>query len=284
MPFRDLNNTTTDYQIDMCGAALALAAAGVPIFPCHMPILGDGRVRCSCNKPNCEHIGKHPAAHRGHLDATTDRDRITHWWRWERNIGIATGAVSGIDVIDVDPRHNGHRTLAELEARYGALPLTRRARSGGGGPHIYLRHTAGLRSNSGRLGSGIDVKSDGGYVIAPPSLHASGVRYEWTSVGPIAPAPTWLAERFAERRGGSAVAPPERWRELYLAGAAEGQRNDAIARMTGYLLRRGLDPVMVFEIIKEWNRSRFQPPLDEDEVTRTVASICGTVMKRMGER
>ncbi len=105
---------------------------------------------------------------------------VAAWWRLDdTGIGIITGALSGIVVVDVDDRSGGQDSLAAYEAEHGPLPATVTARTGGGGLHLYFRHPGGRVPNAAGISPGIDIRGDGGYVVAPPSMHASGRRYEW---------------------------------------------------------------------------------------------------------
>ena len=110
----------------------------------------------------------------GVYSATLDEATIGKWWDWDKppNIGIACGAVSGIVVLDVDPRHGGERSLADLVRVYGELPETLVVRTGrgDGGRHYYYLHP-GRRVGNRALAAGIDVRGDGAYIVAPPSLH-----------------------------------------------------------------------------------------------------------------
>jgi hypothetical protein len=155
--------------------ALNCARRKFKVFPVHTPICG----ACSCGDPDCEKIGKHPRTKNGLNDATTDRTTIRAWWqKWpDANIGLACG--NGFFVVDVDPRHGGFESLAKLEDEHGSLPVTLTANSGGGGKHFFFRSNG--NQIKGRIGMlpGIDIKSAGGYVVAAPSLHASGKRYSW---------------------------------------------------------------------------------------------------------
>jgi putative DNA primase/helicase len=163
-------------------AALECASRGWHVFPCHTIVDGT----CSCGHADCENAGKHPKTRHGLKDATVDRSQIERWWRHNErvpsNLAIATGMQSKLVVIDVDPRNGGDETLAALEAELGPLPRICTVRTGGGGIHIYLRHPCDDRMPS-RNGwrKGIDIKADGGYVIAPPSVHKDGRCYEWNS-------------------------------------------------------------------------------------------------------
>jgi hypothetical protein len=102
----------------------------------------------------------------------------------DTGIAVRTGAESGLVVLDVDPQHGGDDTLAELLAAHGVLPITVECFTGGGGRHIYFRHPGGeVRNSAGKVGPGLDIRGDGGYVVAPPSPHPSGRRYEWSVDG-----------------------------------------------------------------------------------------------------
>jgi hypothetical protein len=121
------------------------------------------------------------------------------WFRRspEDNVSIVTGALSGLVVIDVDPRHGGNESLKELESAHGALPETMESVTGGGGRHLYFRHPGGSVHNRTNIEPGIDLRGDGGCIVAPPSIHPSGKRYRWKKghgPGEIAPAPLpdWL--------------------------------------------------------------------------------------------
>lgn len=192
-------------------AALAYARRGWPVFPCHHPVPGG----CSCRSPGCASAAKHPRTKRGLHDATTHPEVIARWWRaWPRaNVAIRTGAgraagARGLVVLDVDPLHGGEASLDRLLATHGPLPSTRVVRTGNDGVHLYFCHPGGTVANSAgtRLGPGLDVRGDGGYVIAPPSMHATGATYRWGTIRDLAPVPPWLCDLLAapkyERRPG----------------------------------------------------------------------------------
>jgi hypothetical protein len=169
-------------------AALAYAAAGWPVLPLHTPVRGAG---CSCRTAGCARAGKHPRTPHGLSDATTHREQLTAWWRrWpDANVGIRTGHLV---VLDIDGPA-GVLALSELEAAHAQLPTTRRAQTRRG-QHMYF-HAGGhvIACSAARLAPGIDVRGNGGYIVAPPSLHSSGQRYRWINSDDVAPLPRWLA-------------------------------------------------------------------------------------------
>jgi len=130
-------------------------------------------------------------------------ETVACWWRQrpDSNIGIRTGG--GLVVVDLDPRHDGDRSLAQLEHGHGPLPPTLTAATGGGGRHLYYRGPRDLRSFL--LGDGLEVKSCGHQVVAPPSVHPeTGRVYRWDGgrfdPALIAPLPAWVALLERERR------------------------------------------------------------------------------------
>jgi putative DNA primase/helicase len=157
--------------------ALAYAAKGWRIFPLHS-VSADGR--CTCGQDCGKVAGKHPRLKGGFKIATSDTRQIEAWWRkWpDANIGIATGAVSGIVVVDVD----GPDALARLHALAAQhnepLPRTLTVKTARGW-HFYFKHPHADLVIPCSTGDGIDLRGDGGYVVAPPSVHKSGHIYRW---------------------------------------------------------------------------------------------------------
>jgi hypothetical protein len=169
--------------------------------------VGDAGI-CSCrNGADCKSPGKHPLTKNGVKDATQDEATIRTWWRkWpQANIGICTGVESGITLLDVDPRNGGTESLEHLITLYGALPETLVCGTGGGGWHYYFQHPGHFQFKGKVPGyAGLDIKSNGGYVVAPPSRHHSGGIYRWLSdwrTTPIAPVPEWLLELILAQPG-----------------------------------------------------------------------------------
>ena len=196
--------------------------------------------------------------------------------RWpEANVGIVTGRVSGLVVLDVDPAHGGAQSLARLESAHGPLPATLEVLTGGGGRHLYFAHPGGRVGNRVGLHAGIDLRGDGGCVVAPPSVHPSGRRYAWAAGrapdgARPAQLPQWLLSDAAAKRGGH---PLSHWRELVRSGVGEGERNSTLASLAGHLLWHDVDPEVVLELLLAWNRARCTPPLADAEVAGVVDSI-----------
>ena len=251
----------------MIRTALTLAARGMHVFPC-LP------------------RAKLPATAHGCKDATTDFGQIRDWWRREPdyNIAVATGAISKVFAVDIDG-DNGEGELRRLEAEYGSLPPTVEAITGRG-RHLYFQMPNNeVRNSAGKVAPGIDVRGDGGYTLAPPSIHPTGRAYCWSvdSSNTFAKAPSWLLDKIAEPNGRNAKpAPSSRWLELVRDGISEGRRNDSLARLAGFLLRRHVDALVATEIVLAVNDARCRPPLEHDEVIAIIDSIAAREMKRRG--
>jgi len=274
-------------------AALALARSGKRVFPVWEPCAG----ACTCPKGrNCDSPGKHPLGPlvpNGHLDATTDEPTIMAWYtrRPTAGLAMATGPESDVFVVDRDDRNGGHITLELLEAKYGPLPVSLRARSGShAGEHIaflYPNHGRCVVSRKDALGPGLDVKGAGGYVVVAPSVHVSGNRYEWLDEdeSTLEEAPEWLLDLVCEKAAESVSPAPEDDVDApeanvlragaYVAkipGAVSGEGGHdqtwraALAAVRGFDLseRQGL------EVLRRYN-GRCSPPWSEKELAHKVA-------------
>lgn len=206
---------------------------------------------------------------------------VRYWFKRDadRNVGIVTGAVSGLLVLDVD----GDAGAASVEAK--PIPPTPTVRTGKG-RHYYFAHPGGMVPNAVRIMPGVDVRADGGYVVAPPSIHESGRQYEWIEcLSPsdlaLGTAPAWLTAKVTPAAALSSTPRigAREWELLMSAGAAEGGRNDATARVAGLFLRH-LDPYVALEAVAAWNDARNKPPLSRSEVEKTVRSVATTALHR----
>jgi putative DNA primase/helicase len=229
-------------------AALDYAARGWRAFPC----------RPRDKKP----LGT--LVPHGCRDATTDEATIRRWWKHtpQANVGIACG--DGVLVLDVDGAQ-GRASLRGL-----ALPLTPTAETGGGLQYFFATPPGPVKNAVG-LRPGLDVRTAGGYVVAPPSVHPSGTLYRWAEgrspeEADLAPCPAWLTEALVER-GGQRMAPP------LPEVIREGQRNAALFSVAGSMRRRGADEKTILAALREMNASRCKPPLPEKELRRIVAGI-----------
>ncbi len=215
---------------------------------------------------------KIPATRHGKKDASNDPAQTAAWFSpsTNANIGILTGERSGLLVVDVDPRNDGEAGVERMARAYGELPSTLRAKTGGGGYHLYYRVPAGTDRLSDRPNAagfrGVDIKADG-YVVAAPSVHPSGAQYEWEGDGPIADAPEWMIGLARGEKRVSAVPT------LTSAAVLEGGRNDTLFRMGSGLRAKGFSSEVIMAALRTENATRYSPPLDDDEVERIAESV-----------
>ena len=267
----------------MLDAALVHARRGWPVLPLYEPVTPEpgGPVGCSCGKAGCGNIGKHPRCDHGLKDATIDEAQIREWWaKWpEANIGVPTGAVSGMVVIDIDPRHGGDVSLEVLEDEHGKLPHTVEQLTGGGGRHLCFAHPGGTIKNRVGVRPGIDIRADGGYIVVEASLHETGCRYafELSSLPgevPLAAMPDWL-EAIVIPATPDATAPPSGRCADPPPGAPilEGKRDSMLTSFAGSMRRRGMTQPSIIAALHAENRGRCQPPLPDSQVEKIARSI-----------
>jgi hypothetical protein len=246
------------------------------------PLLEGARRYARQNRPvfPCKPAAKVPLTGRGLLDATTDELVIAGWWqRWpDANVAIKTGRDSRLVVLDVDGEI-GSESLGELERVHGELPRTATVVTPGGGQHFYFKHPGlEVRNSAGALAPGLDIRGDGGYVMAPPSIGPAGRRYEPDERAGVAVMPEWLREQATTPGDIPSPAPTTEWLRI-VHGLGAGERNHGLARLTGHLLRRYVDVDLVAELVHLVN-GRCQPPLPTAEVDRILESIAGRELRR----
>ena len=258
-------------------AALHYASQNVPVLPLHH--IRDGGT-CSCGQRDKCKPGKHPVAglvRHGLKDATTDPNIINRWFGVQRhNIGICTGPQGGFFVLDCDHKDGGEQGLMDLQERFGRLPATIVQRTGAG-KHLFFRYPSDrvLKNSSKKLGQGLDIRADGGYVVAAPSNHMSGNQYAWVDCdlpdfSQVAVAPSWLLdliEKEPERKlpssglsqdiagGLGSFSLPDLVRD------GEG-REDTILRAAGHLRGKGVEQGLIEQLLLGYNQSSITPPVN----------------------
>jgi len=229
--------------------------------------------RCTCGRADCSSPGKHPRTLRGVKDATTEIAIIRDWWyEWPNaNVGIATGATSGFFVLDVDGEE-GEKSLRELEKQHGALPETVESITGGGGRHLFFRWPGRAIKNKVALAPGLDIRADGGYIVAPPSNHTSGRRYEWKHLdeAPLAEAPIWLIKMLSEDKTYNTNGKPKAT-DLVFEGVPKGARDTTLFRYACRLRAQGLKREEA-EILILQAAAKCKPPFPPNEALNKVAS------------
>jgi hypothetical protein len=251
---------------------------GWPVLPLHS-IRRNGL--CTCSKAEaCENPGKHPrwqkdTLEHGAKDATTDPEQIRKWFeKWpEANVGIATGDQS-FDVVDVDLKGDGPDTLRELELKHGDLPDTIEQITGSGGRQIMFQPTRGRLTNAVKFASGLDIRTNGGLVVVPPSRHISGGKYEWEASSlpnkkALAPFPDWIIRLVNQSSGrpagnGSGVDVDAIW-----AGIKEGERDRELYRYVCRLRAQNVSRQEA-EILVLAAAGKCVPPFPSDDALRKV--------------
>lgn len=253
--------------------AIELAELGLQVFPLHTWSVD----RCSCNT-DCTSPAKHPRTRNGLKDATTDLSTLLNWWgMWPAaNIGVRTGPESGIVVLDIDPRNGGMETWLSMLAEHEYTHTGPACITGGGGMHLWMTHPGvKILSRSSKLGAGLDVKADGGYVCAPPSVHQTGAPYVWVEGHApwecdTQPIPEWLLvlmqdAQTPDKHGASPV--PDKIRK--------GARDQSLASLAGTMRYRNMGETAIFNALMAENAEKCDPPLDTRDVARIAKSIAG---------
>ena len=251
-------------QNPLMAAALGYARGGWPVLPL-----------APC--------GKSPLTQNGYKDATLNLNRVEQWWRKHPQANIGLAVPEGLFVVDID----SPGALYQLNALDLVLPSTVTATTGRG-RHLWYS-TAGVRvGNTVNLFEGIDIRGVGGYVVAPPSIHNTGVVYEWSvdlKRESISEAPQWLMEKLAQPSrskgpiGGRPTNRQNDWADFLSQTYSEGSRNHTLARVAGYLLTK--HPAMAAKSLAEaWAQTHLRPPLPRGEVERTIDSIAARELAR----
>jgi putative DNA primase/helicase len=249
--------SATDLQL--LNAALGYAARGLRVFPVYEP-LADGA--CSCGRDDCQSIGKHPRVRDQHQQATTDPTRIREWWaRWlNASVAIATGAGSGLVVLDLDVRAakgiDGIARFQELLEAHQEIPRGAAVETGSG-LQLYYRYPDGGVATAHFPEFGADVLADGAHVVAAPSWHRSQKRYRLVN-GPL-PAdlpvfPMALIDLLAPQGKPGSSGP-----------IREGGRNNELFRLAAKYRGQGAEGEALVTTLLDAN-SRCVPPMPADYV------------------
>lgn len=232
--------------------------------------------------------GKKPAipkeiGGRGCLDATTDEETVKRWWQNYpgSNIGLATGNINGFLVIDVDIKPDegkyGDESLRELEVEYGPLPQhTWESITPSKGRHLFFKMPEGVnvRNSEGVIAPWIDIRGNGGYVVAPGSILPYG-KYQWEAAS--IPAETELAElppawvellkkkSSGKKSGSKKFKLPEK--------IEKGKRNKTLFRYGSSLRAKNLDEMTILACLKTVNLELCTPPLDEADIMTILGSV-----------
>lgn len=257
----------------MLDQALAYLDRGYSIFPVCTPVPGTER----CHQHGkCEKPGKVPLVKwKAYETERASEQAVRSWWgRWSAaNIGMATGPISSVDVIDLDG------DLATREAVNRGIEVGPWAYTGRvGGRHIWCAHRDDAPRNFAKVG-GIDFRGEGGYVLLPPSLHYSGTRYRWAiepTGEPLPELPRWINELAAEHINGTAtglsMTPLNGAIDVnYLIenGAPEGTRDDTLFRLAAKLRAQDY-PIEVALDLVERAAGRCSPPFPLDQARAKV--------------
>lgn len=208
-------------------------------------------------------------------EATTDKSIITDWWtRWPNaDICIATGSVSGglivVDLdVDEDKGINGYDVFKQWQKDNGELPDTCQAITGRGGYHLFYRDSTQHRPRIGMY-DGIDIRAESSYVVAPPSLHPNGRRYEWEY--PPDEYPITQANETVRKFLAGPV--PEKQKKQFFESPEtipEGERTSSLIRLIGSLKTKGLNERSIQAAVEQENASKCVPPLTDQELAKTV--------------
>lgn len=216
----------------------------------------------------------------GFKDATKDADRIEEMFGSAKeplNISIATGDISGLLVLDIDPRHGGDKSLGKLEEKYGPLPKTCCVETGGGGMHYYfpLPPDTTVKSSAGIVAEGIDVRATKGHVVAPPSIHPSGNPYKWcnrdiTTIPDInlPDIPAWLLERISTKSTTLMIGDQVDTGQII----RKGTRDETLFHVHAkFLVLQGHHGKSLFRALYKINQEQCHPPLSKKQVEKIAA-------------
>lgn len=219
---------------------------------------------------------KKPLTPHGCKDAKKAVGPIKAWWRkWPNaSVGIATGSISGLIVIDLDIDEDkgidGYQSLKAWERVHGELPETVQAITGRGGSHLYYAYSGTDIKNRAGILEGVDVRGEGGYIIAPPSVHPNGTEYQWEyppEEYDVAPLDGIVKEFLVIGKESTAK------KQLELPDVIQpGQRNETLFQLACSLQAQGVPDDAILATVSATNQQKCYEPLDDDEIQKIVES------------
>jgi hypothetical protein len=249
-------------------AALEYARLGFKVFPLYSLVKPDGYWICSCGQGEyCKSPGKHPRTHRGLLEASANKKQIAEWWRmWPgANIGLCTG--DGLVVIDVD-----EQSKAEYLRNY-ANTL---ASETGNGYHVFYRTDRAIKNSVRKVGDHTDIRGEGGYIVAPPSLHYSGKQYQFLNDLEIAELPDGL---IPEEPPQAQTQAPSQIEEIIISEnpnleeSSEGNRHEFLVREAGRMRRFGYGEEIIYAALSQLNSLYCKPPKSDKDIRKIARTI-----------
>ena len=239
------------------------------LIPLHTPTA----TGCSCGTRLCGSVGKHPVS-KGWQKNPITHPQVAIKTFMTKNVGVLTGSTglgpsTRLIVLDVDNKNDGGISLHNLELEHGKIGDTLTVRTGNGFHYYFkVKDDVEVPNSAGLVGPGIDVRGEGGYVVAPPSSHANGKSYSFVASASqdIAWMPEWLLEAATSKRR-------KEQRSRSLVKAISGGRNDHLTSIAGMMRRNGLSETAIREALLIENEIQCEPPLEEVEVRNIAHSI-----------
>lgn len=263
--------------------AYQFARKGIRVMPVHGLRWKNEKVICTCGNPNCHSAAKHPIFNKWQNIVENDQKSIDAWFGKypEANLGAITGRNSGIIVLDIDPKNGGDESFATMINTYGEFEETPTVITGSGGRHFYFKHPGGVIHNRTRFMDldGIDIRGDGGFVVAPHSRHLSGSNYEWEVPldFPLADVPVWMLRKLNKKAAKKPTAIVEP------GSIVEGGRNEYLSKVAGLMAYGASKHGYTFDVFRNmvWmaNKGMCVPPLEPDEVQMVCSSIWSRHMR-----
>jgi len=267
---------------DLMQEALNLAKNGFRVFPVYEPTTKG----CSCKAgENCGRAGKHPRILDFPNVATTDKRQIKTWWqKWQNaNIGIATGKGSNVIVLDVDGNKGGDDSLFKL-FEDSEIPETLSAQTGNG-IHLFFQtiDNIDIKNSVVKIGEGLDIRGENGFVVAAPSLHRNGNRYSWMNETKPCPMPEFLKEKLIEieKQRTAQVTDYKQVNQISKSEFSntntsiipESTRNERLFRKASALRGNGANEFEILERLREVNQTQCVPQLEESELQKIAQSV-----------